>query len=112
MPLEEILEPNDGVVGVPVTRDGKPLGLGAVLGPDILEGVFSKRGVLRVLVSLGDAAVEVLEIRPIFSISAKIVRYKVATNSHQNKSHVPVFFIKLHVIITVTPKMVYTFLLA
>lgn len=74
VPLEEVLDPSKGVVGVPVTRDGRPLGLEAMPGPGMLEGVLGKRGVLRVLVSRGEAAVEALEAFPIFSISMKIVR--------------------------------------
>ncbi|MPC42564.1 hypothetical protein E2C01_036187 [Portunus trituberculatus] len=67
VPLEVIFEPKEGVVGVPVTREGRPLGLEEEVGPGMEEGVL-KRGVLRALPSLGEAAVEVLDTCPIFSI--------------------------------------------
>ena len=61
-------------MGVTVTRDGRPLGLEEEVGPDMVEGVL-KRGVLRALPSLGEAAGAVLEACPIFSIPVNSVRH-------------------------------------
>lgn len=70
MPAAEVdLWLTKGVVGVLGTRAGRPLGLEAVEEAVVVEGVLMRRGVLRLLATLGEAAVGVFGTRTFFSIS-------------------------------------------
>lgn len=72
MPATEVdLWLNKGVVGVLGTRAGRPLGLEAVEGAEVMEGVLMRRGVLWLLATLGEAAVGVFGTRPFLSISTE-----------------------------------------